>query len=43
MTRTDQEAELENKNSITAEIPQRISSRLANELDSHDERDRHTA
>ena len=36
--RTDEEAELENKNMITTEVPQRISSRLANELGSHDER-----
>ena len=41
--RTDQEAELENENLITAEVHQRTSSRLANELGSHDERDRHTA
>ena len=36
--RTDEETELENKNMISAEVLQRISSRLANELGSHDER-----
>ena len=41
--RTDQEVELVNKNLITAEVPQRTSSRLANDLGSHDECDKHTA